>query len=56
MEEFKTLRTTRKRLNKEIERFRIEHPQYEVYNISAAGTGGKMGGTIRFWVIWRLKK
>ncbi|KKK44236.1 MAG: hypothetical protein Lokiarch_19790 [Candidatus Lokiarchaeum sp. GC14_75] len=55
MEEFKTLRTTQKKLNKDIQKFRIENPNYEVYNITTSGTGGEMGGTIRFWVIWKRK-
>ncbi len=55
MEEFKTFRTTRKKLNKDIQKFRIENPNYEVFNITASGTGGEMGGTIRFWVIWKKK-
>lgn len=43
------------KLNKDIGKFREEHPNYEVFTISASGTGGQMGGTIRFWIIWRRK-
>ena len=57
MEEFKISRSkSASKLNKDIEEFRIENPSYEIFNISASGTGGQMGGTIRFWIIWRLKK
>jgi len=44
-----------KKLNSDIQKFREEHPNYEIFNISASGTGGQYGGSIRFWIIWRLK-
>jgi len=50
-EEFKVLKCKERVLNKEISKFRIENPNYELYTISAAdvGTG------VRMFVIWRLK-
>ena len=57
MDEFKISRSKNEKiLNNDIIDFRRENPSYEIFNISAAGTGGQFGGTIRFWIIWRLKK
>jgi len=56
MEEFIVSRSRNERkLNRDIAQFREYNPDYEVFNITASGTGGHMGGTIRFWIIWRLK-
>lgn len=41
-----------KNVNEKIEQFRFENPNYEVFNISFAGTGM----TINCYVIFRLKK
>ena len=54
-DEFKILKCKEKNLNKEIVKFRVENPNYEVFNITAFGTGGQAGGTLRYCVIWKLK-
>ena len=56
IEEFKTLKTKEGYLNRDIQRFRGENPNYEIFNVSISGTGGQYGGTHHYWVIWRLKK
>ncbi len=40
IEEFKTIQTKERRLNKDIQRFREENPNYEIFNVSVSGTGG----------------
>ncbi len=45
IEEFKTIQTKERRLNKDIQRFREENPNYEIFNVSVSGTGGHLGGT-----------
>jgi hypothetical protein len=54
-EEFKIQTTTLRRLNKNIYKFRLENPDYEIFNISISGTGGQYGGSMHYSVIWRLK-
>lgn len=50
MDEFKTMRPTKpKHLNEDIQQFRTENPNYEIFNISAGGDSGWLR------VIWRLK-
>jgi len=56
MEEFEIIKCKEKNLNKEIDVFRQEHPNYEIFTISAFGTGGAYGGTLRYCVIWRERK
>ncbi len=54
IEEFKVLVCKKSKLNKDIAKFRIENPNYEIYNISALGSGTNT--TIRVGVIWKIKK
>lgn len=51
-EEFKIVSTTYKSINKDISKFRLENPDYEIFTISA---GGIIGGKQRYSVIWRMK-
>ena len=52
MDEFVITRSkNQKRLNRDIREFRIENPNYEIFNIS----GAYDSGSTRFFVIWRLK-
>ena len=51
-EEFKIVSTTYKSINKDISKFRLENPDYEIFTISA---GGIIGGSQRYSVIWRMK-
>lgn len=53
MGEFYITHTKGKYLNEKISKFRVENPLYEIFNISAYGTGGQYGGTIRYSIIWR---
>lgn len=55
-EEFVITYSKRKKLNINIAEFREINPNYEVFNITMAGTGGQMGGTISVYVIWRRIK
>jgi len=51
-EEFKIKNTTYRSINKDIYKFRLENPDYEIFTI----TGGDVrGGTLRYSVIWRMK-
>ena len=51
-EEFQIVSTTYKSINKDISKFRLDNPDYEIFTI----TGGEMrGGTLRYSVIWRIK-
>ena len=54
-EEFLIQQTSWKHLNRDVYKFRQEHPDYEVFTISISGTGGQMGGTLHYNVIWRMK-
>ncbi len=54
-EEFKIMRTSLKKLNKDVYNFRMENPDYEIFTMSIAGTGGQMGGTLHYSVVWRMK-
>lgn len=47
--------TIPKGFNEEIFIFRQRNPDYEIFAISTAGTGGQLGGTIRSYVFWRKK-
>jgi len=55
MGEFEVIKCKEKNLNKEIAVFRQENPNYKIFTISAFGTGGQYGGTLRYCVIWRLR-
>ena len=50
MDEFIVTKSKKNNLNKDIQEFRIENPNYEIFNISAVA-GGEMSH--KFWVIWR---
>lgn len=53
MDEFVAIKDIRrKKLNRDIQNFKIENPNYEIYNISGYYDGG---GGVRYSVIWRLK-
>ncbi len=54
IEEFKVLVCKKSKLNKDIAKFRIDNPNYEIYNISALGSGTNT--TIRVGIIWKIKK
>ena len=56
MDEFIILRSKgEKKLNKDIQKFREENPNYEIFNINVGGTEGSFMGTKTFYIIWRLK-
>ena len=55
MDEFNVIDTKKKNLNKTIQQFRKENPEYEIYNISTQRFDSLGFGGVRFWVIWRLK-
>lgn len=42
-------------LNRDIEQFRIEHPEYEVYSITPITNNSMWKGKFDFLIIWRLK-
>ena len=52
MDEFIPMQTKKKNLNKSIQEFRRENPNYEIFNITAQQSEA-VG--VRFWVIWKLK-
>jgi len=47
--------SSNKNLNENIQTVKSLHPQYEVLNITVAGTGGQLGGSMSVYVIWKLK-
>ena len=56
-EEFKIFLTNREEINRDIYHFRTQNPNYEIFNISVAGTGGQYRKAYEFHyhVIWRKK-
>ena len=52
-DEFIVLYCKKKELNQFISRFRIVNPEYKVFNISVAGTGGALGGTISTYIVFK---
>jgi hypothetical protein len=53
MDEFIPIKGIRgKKLNRNIQTFKVEHPNYEIYNISGYYDGG---GGVRYSIIWKLK-
>ena len=54
-DKFYVMRVKERHLNRDIKKFEKEHPNYEVFNIGAFGTGGQLGGTSHWYVIWKLK-
>ena len=52
-DEFIVLYCKKKELNQFISRFRIINPEYKVLNISVAGTGGGLGGTIHTYIVFK---
>jgi len=54
MDEFIVISDIRKKkLNKKIQDFKIEYPNYKIFNISVYYDGG---GGVRLGVIWKIKK
>ena len=54
-DEFVITYSNKKKLNIKIAEFRRVNPDYEVFNISSAGVGGGLGGTISFYIIWKRR-
>ena len=54
-DEFVVINSKEKLLNKTIQEFKTNNPDYDIYTISTQRFSAMGFGGVRFWIIWRLK-